>query len=181
MESILNNIKSINSVNSENIVGNIQYIARCYLHPSQCQTYLLTLVFFSLRTTKHLVSRDAAGSKEQWTIPIMASAQQQSILRDYILFKTNNFFNSVSLSLFKYFIFFNHCPNPQASIPLQVQVKQVFKYSILMLKVPSERKLHFLILIESALLQLRDVSKGWKGLKLWYASKAHSFSRAKEF
>ena len=91
VESILNNIKSINSVNSENIVGNIHYIARCYLHPSQCPTYLLTLVFFSLRTTKHLVSRDAAGSKEQWTIPIMASAQQQSILRDYILFKTNIF------------------------------------------------------------------------------------------
>ena len=91
LESILNNIKSINSVNSENILGNIQYVARCYLHPSQCPTYLLTLVFFSLRTTKHLVSRDAAGSKEQWTIPIMASAQQQSILRDYIIFKTNNF------------------------------------------------------------------------------------------
>ena len=120
------------------------------------------------------MSRDAAGSKEQWTILIMASAHQQSIHRDYFLF------NSVSLSLFKCFIFFHHCPNPQASIPLQVQVKQVFKYSILMLKVPFECELHFL-LIESALLQLRDVSKGWKGLKLWYASKAHSFSRAKEF
>ena len=79
------------------------------------------------------------------------------------------------------FHLFNYCPNPQASIPLQVQVKRVFKYSILMLEVPFECELHFPILIESALLQLRDVFKGWKGLKLWYASKAHSFSRDKEF
>ena len=114
---------------------------------------------FSLRTTKHLASRDAAGSKEQWTIPIMASAQQQSLLRNYFLFMTGNslipfpfHFSTIFLS--------NYCPNPQASFPLQVQVKRVLKYSILMPKVPFECELHFPILIESTLLQLRDVSKG---------------------